>query len=113
MQLNQFRAAGLSVTRANTSLTGPGCLSRTRRKSGSFQTQHMVKYRSGKVTNIQWGCREDVRISNDMQVVYKDKNERSSSKRANLVGIVLHIRDISRYLEEKCFGRSRIRKSKI
>ena len=42
-----------------------------------------------------------------MQVVYKNEDEGSSSRRADSVGIVIYIVRISGYLEEKHVGRSR------
>ena len=45
-----------------------------------------------------------------MQVVFKNENEKSSSKGTNSVGAVLYTKKISRCLEEKYFGRFRSRK---
>ena len=40
-----------------------------------------------------------------MQIVYKNEDEKSSSQRINLVGIIIHIGGISRYLEGEHVGR--------
>ena len=40
-----------------------------------------------------------------MQVIYKDKDKKSSSRRANIVDLVLYTRRISRYMKGKYVGR--------
>ena len=39
-----------------------------------------------------------------MQIIYKDKDEEGSSRGADLVDIIICIRRIGRYLEEKHLG---------
>ena len=48
-----------------------------------------------------------------MQVIHKNKDEESSSKRANPVGVVICVRRISRYLEREYIGRVGDRGSRI
>ena len=48
-----------------------------------------------------------------MQAIYKDKNERSNSIRADLIDIVICIGKISRYIEGKYTKRSRKRTVRI
>ena len=39
-----------------------------------------------------------------MQVIYKNKDERSSSGRANPMDLVIYIGKIGKYVERKCIG---------
>ena len=48
-----------------------------------------------------------------MQVIFKNKNERSNSRGANSMGIVVCTGIISGYMERECIRRSRIKKSGI
>jgi len=48
-----------------------------------------------------------------MQTLYQDENEKDSSREVNLVGIIIHIGRISRYLEGKHFREFRDKKIRI
>ena len=48
-----------------------------------------------------------------MQIVFKNKNERSSDREIDLVGIVIYTRRISRCLKGKCTGKFRSGKFEI
>jgi len=45
-----------------------------------------------------------------MQIIFENKNERSSDRRKNSVNVVIYIGRISRCVEKKCIGESRVRK---
>ena len=44
-----------------------------------------------------------------MQIIFKNENERSCSREADSVNIVIYIRGLSRYLERKHVGRFKSR----
>ena len=48
-----------------------------------------------------------------MQLIYKNEDKRYSSRRTNSVGFVIYVREINRYLKEKCSGGFEDRKLKI
>ena len=48
-----------------------------------------------------------------MQVIYKDEVEGVVSRGTNLIGPLLYTKRISRYLEEKCYGRIGSRRGRI
>jgi len=39
-----------------------------------------------------------------MQTIYKDENERGSSRKTDSVGVIICARRVSRHLEEECPG---------
>jgi len=44
-----------------------------------------------------------------MQIIYQDEDERRSSGRTDIVGFIICVRRIGRYMEEKYFRRFRRR----
>ena len=48
-----------------------------------------------------------------MKIVHKDENERDTTREAGPIGAVLYTKRISRYVEGKCVGRIRGRRTGI
>jgi len=48
-----------------------------------------------------------------MQAIYKNEDEKSSSKRTNLVGVILYTEGVSKYLEREYLRRLRSRSIRI
>jgi len=48
-----------------------------------------------------------------MQIIFKNENERSNSRKANLIDVVVCAERISRYMKRECIKRSRSRRSEI
>jgi len=53
---------------------------------------------------------EDIRIHYSIQIVFKNDNKESSSRRADSVDTVIYTRRVSRYVERKHIERSRVKK---
>ena len=49
-------------------------------------------------------------VFDSIQVIYRNKNERYDGRRADLVDVIIYIRGVSRYLEEKYSGGFKSRK---
>ncbi len=59
------------------------------------------------------GLQERFQDFNNMQIIYKNKDERDDSRRVNSVGTIIYIERISKHLKGEYFGESRDRNFRI
>lgn len=52
-------------------------------------------------------------VFNSIQALYKNEDKRCDNREADSIGVVICIKRVSQYLEEKCIGKLRSKNTRI